>query len=118
MNSRQRVESALNHEQPDCVPLDLGASPVTGMHVGSVYKLRQALELDPPGTPVKVSDPYSLLGEIQPDLADALGVDVVGLLAPRTKFGFRNENWKPWTLFDGTPVLVAEAFNHGLGAAW
>jgi hypothetical protein len=26
-------------------------------------------------------------------------------------FGFRNENWKPWTTFDGTPVLVPEAFN-------
>jgi len=33
------------------------------------------------------------LGEIQPDLADALGVDVVGLLAPRTKFGYLRENW-------------------------
>ena len=35
MNSRQRVEAALNHQQPDHVPLDLGASPVTGMHVSS-----------------------------------------------------------------------------------
>ena len=66
MNSRQRVETALNHEQPDFVPLDLGASPVTGMQVGSVYKLRQALELDPPGTPVKVVEPYQMLGEIAP----------------------------------------------------
>jgi len=30
------------------VPLDLGASAVTGMHVSSVYLLRQALKLDPP----------------------------------------------------------------------
>jgi len=79
------------------------------MHASSVYLLRQALKLDPPGTPVKVIDPYSFLGEIQPDLADALGVDVVGLLAPRTKFGYLRENWKPWTFFDGTPLLVPEA---------
>jgi hypothetical protein len=26
-------------------------------------------------------------------------------------FGFENEDWKPWTTFDGTPVLVPEAFN-------
>jgi hypothetical protein len=26
-------------------------------------------------------------------------------------FGFLNENWKPWTMFDGTPVLVPEKFN-------
>ena len=111
MNSRQRVEAALSHQQPDRVPLDLGASAVTGMHVSSVYQLRQALGLDPPGTPVKVVEPYQMLGEIAPDLMDALGVDVVGLGGPRTMFGFENEDWKPWTLFDGTPVLVPEAFN-------
>ena len=111
MNSRQRVETALKHQQPDRVPLDLGASATTGMHASSVYLLRQALKLDPPGTPVKVIEPYQILGEIQPDLIEALGVDVVGLPSPRNLFGFSNENWKAWTLFDGTPVLVPEAFN-------
>ena len=111
MNSRQRLQLTLNHQEPDRVPLDLGGSAVTGMHASSVYILRQALELDPPGTPVKVTEPYQILGEIKPDLMDALGVDVVGLPSPRTMFGFPNENWKPWKLFDGTPVLVPEAFN-------
>jgi hypothetical protein len=111
MNSRQRVQAALQHQQPDKVPLDLGGSAVTGMHVSSVYLLRQALKLDPPGTAVKVIEPYQLLGEIKPDLMEALGVDVIALPSPRTLFGFANENWKPWTTFDGTPVLVPEAFN-------
>jgi hypothetical protein len=111
MNSRQRVNHTLNHQIPDHIPLDLGGSAVTGMHVSSVYLLRQALNLDPPGTPVKVVEPYQMLGEIQLDLMDALGVDVVQLGSPKNFFGFRNENWKPWTLFDGTPVLVPEAFN-------
>ena len=111
MNSRERVTCALDHREPDRVPLDLGASAVTGMHVSSVYRLRQALHLDQPGTPVKVIEPYQMLGEIQPDLMEALGVDVLGLGGTRTMFGFRNEGWKPWTTFDGTPVLVPEAFN-------
>lgn len=111
MNSRQRVEAALNHRQPDLVPLDLGASAVTGMHVSSVYHLRQTLGLDSVGTPVKVTEPYQMLGEIKPDLIDALGVDVIGLGGRRTMFGFENKDWKPWTLFDGTPVLVPAAFN-------
>ena len=84
----------------------MGGSAVTGMHVDSVYKLRQALQLDPPGTPVKVIEPYQLLGEIGPDLLDALDVDVVPLSTPVTLMGFRNENWKGWTTFGGTPVLV------------
>ena len=111
MNSRQRVNLTLSHRPPDRIPLDLGASAVTGMHVSSVYLLRQALRLDPPGTPVKVVEPYQMLGEIRPDLMDVLGVDVVQLGSPKTLFGFRNEGWKPWALFDGTPVLVPEAFN-------
>jgi hypothetical protein len=111
MTSRERVGRALNHQEPDRLPLDLGASATTGMHVSSVYLLRQALGLDRPGTPVKVTEPYQMLGEIKPDLMEALGVDVAPLPAPRTMFGFPNEGWKPWTLFDGTPVLVPEAFN-------
>ena len=83
MNSRERVLSRVNHRAPDRVPLDLGASAVTGMHVSSVYLLRQALKLDPPGTPVKVIEPYQMLGEIAPDLMDALGVDVLPLGSPR-----------------------------------
>jgi hypothetical protein len=73
--------------------------------------LRQALKLDLPGTPVKVVEPYQVLGEIKPDLMAALGVDVLPLGSPRTMFGFPNEGWKPWTLFDGTPVLVPDGFN-------
>jgi len=111
MNSRDRVRLALDHREPDRIPLDLGASAVTGMHVSSVYALRQALGLDAPGTPVKVIEPYQMLGEIAPDLLDTLGVDVVGLASPTTLFGFKNEGWKPWQTFDGTPVLVPEDFN-------
>ncbi len=111
MNSRERVALALNHQEADRVPLDLGGSGVTGMHASSVYRLRQALGLDAPGTPVKVVDPFMILGEIEPDLIDALGVDVVPLPGRQTIFGFENEGWKPWTLFDDTPVLVPEHFN-------
>ena len=111
MNARERIQTALAHQEPDRVPLDLGSSPTTGMHVSSVYLLRQALHLDPPGTPVKVTEPYQMLGEIAPDLMDALGVDVVGLSNPNTMFGYPLAGWKPWTFFDGTPVLVPGDFN-------
>ncbi len=110
MNSYERVATTLEHHMPDRVPLDLGASAVTGMSVASVYLLRQALHLDPPGTPVKVTEPYQMLGEIAPDLLDVFGVDVVGLGGPRTLFGFPNTNWKEWS-FNGTPVLVPGGFN-------
>ena len=111
MTSRERVMATLAHEEPDRVPVDLGGGPVTGMHVSVVYKLRQALGLDEPGTPVKVMEPYQMLGEIEPDLMDALGIDVVGIGSPTNMFGFVNDGWKEWMTFDGTPVLVPDGFN-------
>ena len=68
MNSRERVQLSLNHKEGDRVPIDIGAGFQTGMHVQPVYRLRQALGLDEPGTPVKVIEPYQMLGEIKPDL--------------------------------------------------
>jgi hypothetical protein len=74
-----------------------------------VYKLRKAYGL--PEHPVKVVDCYQMLGEVEEDLREKLCVDCVPIPGYTNLFGFRNEGWKPWTLFDGTPVLVPAAFN-------
>ena len=52
--SRERVLRALNHQTPDRVPLDLGATNVSGIAASSVYGLRRALGL--PEKPVKVHE--------------------------------------------------------------
>lgn len=109
--SRNRVAEALVHREPERVPMDFGATHVTGIAASVVYALRQALGLDPPGEPIKVIEPYQVLGEVAPDLRRALGIDVAGVFKSRNIFGFQNSGWKPWTLFDGTPVLVPGAFN-------
>jgi hypothetical protein len=111
MNSRERIQLTLIHQEADRVPLDLGGCGQTGMHVSTVYALRQALKLDPPGTPVKVIEPFQMLGEIKSDLRDALNVDAISLGGLNNFFGFKNEGWKPWITFDGTPVLVPDLFN-------
>ena len=111
MTSRERVSLTLQHKEADRVPLDLGATTVSGMHVSAVYGLRQALALDPPGTPVKVIEPLQMLGEIKLDLVEALGIDTVRLAGTGTSFGFKLEGWKEWRTFDGTPALVPEGFN-------
>ena len=111
MTSRERVNLALQHKAPDRIPLDLGATTVTGMHVSAVYKLRQALALDALGTPVKVIEPLQMLGEVKLDLVEALGIDTVRLAGTGTSFGFRLEGWKEWRTFDGTPALVPGGFN-------
>jgi len=109
MNSRERLQATLDHRQPDRVCVDFGSTAVTGMHVAAVTRLRRAV-LGQPDYRVKVIEPYQMLGEIDEPLREALGIDVVGLTPRTTLFGFENAGWKPFTLFDGTPVLVPENF--------
>ena len=111
MTSRERVVAALGHREPDRIPFDLGGCAVTGIQASTLYRLRQALGLDPPGTPVRVVEPYQMLGEVAPDLMESIGIDVACLWGRKTMFGFENSGWKEWRLFDGTPVLVPKGFN-------
>ena len=108
MTSKERVLAALNHKEPDRVPVDFGATAVTGIHVKIVGALRAHYGLG--GGPVKVHEPYQMLGLVEEDLKQALGLDVNGVFPPETMFGFRNRNWKPWRLDDGTEVLVSDLF--------
>ncbi len=110
MTSRERFEATLNHEQPDRVCVDFGATLVTGISASTLSKLRREV-LGESDYRVKVTEPYQMLGEIDEHLLGALGIDVVGLLGRKTLFGFENTNWKPFTLFDGTEVLVPGDFN-------
>jgi len=111
MTHRQRVLRALSYKQVDRVPVDLGGTLGTGAQVSVIANLRHALGLDEPGTPVKVVEPYQMLGEVAADLRDRLGIDVVNLPGPKNHFGFANADWKPWRTFDGTDVLVPGKFN-------
>lgn len=110
MTSLQRLTATLNHTSPDRVCVDLGAAPTTGIAASMVSRLREAV-LGEKGYRVKVIEPYQMLGEVDETLRKALGIDVVGLPAPKTMFGFANEHWKPMDLFDGTPALVPGDFN-------
>jgi hypothetical protein len=108
MTSRERLAAALNHRPPDRIPVDFNGTAVTGMHVKCVIGLRGHYGLEK--RLVKVHEPYQMLGWIDDDLQAALGLDVEGVYGPETMFGFRNENWKPWRMDDGTEVLVSENF--------
>ena len=107
MNGRTRLQETLSHRQPDRVVMDFGSSPVTGMHVSCVAALREHYGLE--RRPVKVHEPYQMLGLLEEDLLTAMGVDVVGVAPYKTMFGFANDQWKEWN-FHGLDVLVSEQF--------
>ncbi len=108
--SRQRLASALAHQQPDRVPVDFGSTAVTGMHVSAITQLRKRL-LGENNHLVKVIEPYQMLGEIDEPLRGALGIDVIGVIPRKTIFGTQAGDWKEFTLFDGTKCLVSGDFN-------
>jgi hypothetical protein len=102
-----RLETTLRHERPDRIPIDLGSTAVTGVHVSRVAALREYFGLAK--APVKVHEPYQMLGWIEDDLVEALGIDTVGVFPRDNMFGFPNENWKEWS-FRGLDVLVGGSF--------
>lgn len=110
MTSRERIIAACNHQETEFLPVDFGGGFQTGIAVSVVYELRQKLKLDSPGTPVKVTEPYQMLGEVKADLAMALCSDTVSLAGTGTMFGFPAVEFKEWN-WNGTPVLVPKDFN-------
>lgn len=106
--SRQRVLDAIAHRTPDQVPIDFGSTAVTGIHVSCVAALRDYYGLEK--RPVKVHEPFQMLGLLDEDLKQVLGVDVEGVFRRKTMFGFENKDWKSWT-FNGLEVLVPGMFN-------
>ena len=108
MNSRERVLAALEHREPDRIPLDFGSTATTGVHVSCVAALRDHYGLEK--RPVKVHEPYQMLGWIDDDLAEAMEIDTQGVPPYQTIFGFPNQSWKPWRTQQGLEVLVSEHF--------
>jgi hypothetical protein len=106
--SRERLMKTLNHQQPDRIPIDFGGTAVTGVHVSVVAALRDHYGLEK--RPVRVHEPFQMLGWIDEDLKQAMGIDVEGVFARNTMFGFPADDWKPWE-FNGLEVLVPGAFN-------
>jgi len=111
--SRERLTATLSHRQPDRIPIDFGGTAVTGVHASCVAALRDYYGLAK--RPVRVHEPFQMLALIDEDLRAAMGVDVTGVFARSTMFGFPMERWKNWS-FNGLEVLVPGDFNTALDA--
>jgi uroporphyrinogen decarboxylase len=86
MNSRERILAALNHQEPDRIPYDLGSSQVTSIHVVAYQRLREYLGM--PQVEPTLCDIVQQLALPDDDLVEKLGVDVRGL------FPLNSHNWK------------------------
>jgi len=109
MNSRERIKKTFAHHAPDRIPLDFGSTAVTGIHVTVVEKLRNYFGLEK--LPVKVYEPYQMLGEVDDELRDILQIDTIGLIGRKNMFGIENKEWKEFKTFWGQIVMLPGQFN-------
>jgi len=102
-SSRDNFKKTINHQQPERLVVDFGSSPVTGIHAVIVEKLRDYYGLEK--KPVKIIEPYQMLGELDADLIREMNVDVIGLGGEKNMFGILNKDWKLHKTFWGQEVL-------------
>lgn len=108
LKPRERLQRAIHHRSGP-VPVDFGGTSVTGVHVSVVAALRDYYGLAK--GPVKVIEPYQMLGELDTDLQNAMELDVVGIFGRKTLFGFGLDHWKEWRAPWGQQVRVPGQFN-------
>jgi uroporphyrinogen decarboxylase len=106
MTSRERVRTSLNHCEPDRVPIDFGASRITGIAAIAYHNLLRNLGKQ---EEVRIYDIKQQLAEPSLEVVERMHGDVVQIsrLGPTTCMPFlRVDEWKSGQMVDGTPCLV------------
>lgn len=101
MTSRERVLAALNHREPDRVPVDLSGHRSSGISALLYPRLRSILGLPP--EPVRVYDPIQQLAIVGEDVLERFGVDTLEL---GRGFAAEGRHWREWPLPDGSPAFM------------
>jgi uroporphyrinogen decarboxylase len=101
MTSRERVLSALNHREPDRIPVDLSGHRSSGIAAIAYAKLRHHLGL--PKKPIRVYDPVQQLAIVDEDVLEIFHVDTIEM---GRAFALEDKHWAEWVLPNGTPCLM------------
>jgi len=101
VTSRDRVLAALNHRQPDRVPVDFSGHRSSGIHAIAYARLRKYLGL--PEQPVRVYDIIQQMAVVDEDVLALAGADTIEL---GRAFATEDQWWHDWVLPDGTPCQI------------
>jgi uroporphyrinogen decarboxylase len=103
MTHRERVLKALNHQEPDRIPLDLGATDATSIMVRPYRLLRDRLGLD--SRPIRIIDPFQQCPWVDEDVRGALNIDVIGI-------PYLPHAWHIGQAYDGKPAEYPMKFQY------
>ncbi len=104
MTSRDRVISAINHRQPDKVPVDLGSSTVTGISGIAYNNLKKHLKIE---SSTRIYDVIQQLAMVEMSIIDLFGVDALDI----NRVSIDNTGWYDVTLADGSKGEFPEWFH-------
>lgn len=104
MNSRERLIAAIEHRQPDKIPVDFGGHRSSGIMAIAYKNLRNYLGLEK--RLPKVYDVIQQLAIIEDDVYERFPTDVADMSRAFCLDG--DTGWKEWVLPDGSPCLIPE----------
>jgi uroporphyrinogen decarboxylase len=99
MTSRERILAAIEHRQPDRVPVDLGATPSSGISATAYGNLKRHLGFTMGHT--RLYDVVQQLAQPEEVILDRFGIDVLDV--GRT-FNTQDSEWVDVKLADGQPA--------------
>jgi len=108
MTGKEKLRKALNHEEAPLL-FDIGGCSTTGIHCSMVEKLRDYYGLEK--RPVVVWEPMQMLGVVDDDLKQILGIQTCGVGGECNIFGFKSEEFKEYMTPWNQLVLVPVDFN-------
>ena len=79
MTSRERVQMALAHQEPDRVPIDLGGTVVSTISIPTYAAVRKQLGL--PEKPIETLEFVQQVARVDEDVLERFGVDVIPVFA-------------------------------------
>jgi uroporphyrinogen decarboxylase len=94
MTSRERVNKAVHHEEPDRLPIDFGGMASTGIMAIAYTRLKEHLGYS--SGEIRIFDMAQQLAEVEPEVLSRFGVDVISL--GNSLGEAPDEFWKPWKL--------------------
>lgn len=103
MTHRERVIKALEHKEPDRVPVDLGAMLSTGIMGIAYNRLKAYLGIS--GGRTRMYDLWQQLAEPEIEILELIGADVLPVFISQPK------KWKKSKLPDGSVCEVPDWFN-------
>lgn len=97
MTSRERILTSIDHKEPDRVPIDLGATPSSGISAIAYNKLKKHINIYDGHT--RIYDVVQQLAQPEDNIVEEFGIDVLDI---GRSFNTEDADWYDMALTDGS----------------